>query len=580
VRSPFRGQGHTTLGVLVGLAVVATLWILRAPARDPARDTDRPLAALTDGYRSSSACRACHPQPYDSWYGSYHRRMTQLATPSAVLGVGDQIDLDLAGRRYRIGREGDGYWLDLATASESPVRRRVVMTTGSHHRQWLWFATGEGRRIAALPFLYLIEERRWVPRVAAFMQPPEPEWSPTYLKGLWDAGCVACHATHGERSLEQGEYAELGIACEACHGPGSAHVAANGDPRHRYAQHLAAGSDPTIVNPRRLDGHRASEVCGKCHSMRDVTTVDSTGGTDAKIEASRWPDGRSRCGGREFDAVSATPCYRNGELSCLSCHAMHRGTNDARPLAEWADDQLAPRMDQDHACLQCHDKTLAAPQHTHHAAESPGSRCYNCHMPYTSYALLKAIRNHQVEAPTVQESVQHGRPNACNLCHLDRSLGWTARQLKTWYGTPAPPLTEDQDQVAAAVLWAAAGDAGQRALVAWHMGWAPAQQASGQGWLAPYLTLLMNDPYPAVRAMAHRSLKRLPRFDDLAFDYVGPDEQRQAALRRAVQIWRREPATFRGIGDRVLVDPGSGFRQERLQRLLERRDDRPVVWVE
>ena len=37
--------------------------------------------------------------------------------------------------------------------------------------------------------------------------------------------------------------------------------------------------------------------------------------------------------------------------------------------------------------------------------------------------------------------------------------------------------------VAAAVLWAVQGDAGQRALAAWSMGWSPAQTASGKDWL-------------------------------------------------------------------------------------------------
>ena len=27
-----------------------------------------------------------------------------------------------------------------------------------------------------------------------------------------------------------------------------------------------------------------------------------------------------------------------------------------------------------------------------------------------------------------------GRPNACNLCHLDRTLGWTEQHLVRWYG--------------------------------------------------------------------------------------------------------------------------------------------------
>ena len=44
-----------------------------------------------------------------------------------------------------------------------------------------------------------------------------------------------------------------------------------------------------------------------------------------------------------------------------------------------------------------------------------------------------------------------------------------------------------EESTAAAVLWLLSGDAGQRPLIAWHMGWAPALEASGRDWLAPYL---------------------------------------------------------------------------------------------
>ena len=67
--------------------------------------------------------------------------------------------------------------------------------------------------------------------------------------------------------------------------------------------------------------------------------------------------------------------------------------------------------------------------HTHHRAESSGSRCYNCHMPRTTFGLLHAMRSHQVSVPTVKESLDHGRPNACNLCHLDKTLAWSVAEI-------------------------------------------------------------------------------------------------------------------------------------------------------
>src|SRR5205814_10303265 len=118
-----------------------------------------------------------------------------------------------------------------------------------------------------------------------------------------------------------------------------------------------------------------------------------------------------------------------------------------------------------------------------------------CHMPHTTYGLLKALRSHQISVPSVAVTLDTGRPNACNLCHLDKTLQWTAARLQQWYGTPPPRLSDEQQTIAASLPWMLKRDAGQRALTAWSMGWAPARQASGQSWMPPYLGLLLDDPY-------------------------------------------------------------------------------------
>ena len=91
-------------------------------------------------------------------------------------------------------------------------------------------------------------------------------------------------------------------------------------------------------------------------------------------------------------------------------------------MEAWRDDQLKPEMEGSAACLQCHESIAAdIPAHTHHSLESSGSDCYNCHMPHTTYGLMKAIRSHQIDVPSMEQSLKTGRPNACNLCHLDQT---------------------------------------------------------------------------------------------------------------------------------------------------------------
>ena len=178
-------------------------------------------------------------------------------------------------------------------------------------------------------------------------------------------------------------------------------------------------------------------------------------------------------------------------------------------------------MDSDQACLQCHKEMAARlTTHTHHDADSAGSRCYNCHMPHTTFGLLHAMRSHQVSSPNVRESLDYGRPNACNLCHLDQTLSWTADKLHAWYEQPVPELSDDDKTISAAVQWLVKGDAGQRALLAWGMGWEPAQKISGRDWLYPYLIYSLLDPYAAVRFDAWKSLQTLPGFSDFKFTYT------------------------------------------------------------
>jgi hypothetical protein len=62
-------------------------------------------------------------------------------------------------------------------------------------------------------------------------------------------------------------------------------------------------------------------------------------------------------------------------------------------------------------------------------------------MPFTTYGLLKAIRSHQINSPSVQGSLETGWPNGCNQCHQDRTLAWTADYLSRWYDVPRPKLS-------------------------------------------------------------------------------------------------------------------------------------------
>lgn len=601
------------LAMTLGLAVVAGVALTIATRISEARaaaeqSAHRPIEARSDGYVSSRQCRACHPEQYESWHHSYHRTMTQRASPEAILGDFDDVDLVLDGETCALRRDREHAWVEMDLHDGAGrARHDIALVTGSHHMQVYWYPSGRTRTLAQVPFVWLIEERRWVPRNAAFLREPELARHPPSELARWNHTCLRCHATdpvaHMRGPLDTDtRVAELGISCEACHGPGEAHVRANADPARRYALHVRGGDDPTIVNPARLPAERASQACGHCHSVSSEKSRADwerwlAGGFDfrpgADLTATRavirhrerpddeltrtifaldphfmedrfWRDGMVRVTGRELGALVESPCYRSGSFSCLTCHSLHRVPDDARPARAWADDQLRKEALGDAVCVRCHEaigRGVAA--HTRHPAASAGSACMNCHMPFTTYGLQKAIRSHRISSPDAKESHSVGRPNACNLCHLDRTLAWTADRLAEWYGTARPELAPAERSIAAGHLWLLKGDAGQRALAAWSTGFPPAREASGARTWVPDLARLLDDPYESVRLIAWRSLRTLPGTEGIAYDYVGPRDERLRARAAVLERWRPE-------GGRPPLDG------ETFERLLRERDDRRV----
>ncbi len=279
----------------------------------------------------------------------------------------------------------------------------------------------------------------------------------------------------------------MGISCEACHGSGERHVLAHQNPARRIALHASGKADPTIVNPARLSVTRSDDVCARCHgagpmprrkewnpdthadpflagrelarshfmywSEGDIRLYQQRKDTASigpqrpdPLDGRFWGDGTPLTTALEYQGMALSACYQggHGKMSCLTCHSMHQGDPNH---------QLKEGMRTNAACYSCHesyrDKLV---EHTHHAADSSGSLCHNCHMPHQVYSLLDIHRTHRIMTPRVRDSMGTGKPHACNLCHLDKSLGWTSDQLQKWYGTKPEPLSDDDRTIASSVL--------------------------------------------------------------------------------------------------------------------------------
>jgi hypothetical protein len=90
-------------------------------------------------------------------------------------------------------------------------------------------------------------------------------------------------------------------------------------------------------------------------------------------------------------------------------------------------------------CTGCHTKfenKVNASAHSHHPIYAEASRCVSCHMPRIVDGLLFRARTHQIDdIPNPEMTERFGQeesPNACLLCHTEKTPQWVQRSLRTW----------------------------------------------------------------------------------------------------------------------------------------------------
>ena len=269
-------------------------------------------------------------------------------------------------------------------------------------------------------------------------------------------------------------------------------------------------------------------------------------------------------------------------MSCFSCHTMHKTADDPRSIGEWADThQVSAGMDGNEACLQCHPALRANLDRAHEApSRIDGSSCYNCHMPYTTYGLLRALRSHQISSPTVAASVEHRPAERLQPVSSRQDAGVDGRvPRERGTGRHRSRSTPDErddcrvDALAAARRRRPAGaDGVEHGLAAGAAG-----VRHRTGWRAS-LSMLLNDPYDAVRFIAYRSLRvaaRVRRSSNTISSRRVP--RRIADTMRALETSRRLPGPAPARDPALLLDGSGAPRMDAIVRLGLQRNDRPVV---
>lgn len=374
---------------------------------------------------------------------------------------------------------------------ERRVRYTVTRTIGTRGLQeYVGVATTEEVR---LPFAWWPRRGDWYPQPYFDPWLDEKSFDPyAEVTEPWATRCPWCHSTypfaqriarasrgvgHGleqffevgfgtwsredpvEDRLKVEDQVTTGISCESCHLGGRAH--ADGAPIHLVpigAKERAGAPKATTFAVERKDPAIVNRVCAQCHSG----------------PSPRFPDGSASRNSSEALDLATSACTAR----CVDCHDPHRADarlDDAGSIA---------------ACKRCHDK----PDHAGSGHDKVS--CLDCHMPKIVLGIDRHVRTHRIGSPTDRRMLAAAAPNACNLCHLDRTIEWTVAELRERYGIERDARRwEYRDSVGETYL------ASKEPAVRLVAAAAYARSPLGKTML-PELRVLLDDPLAYVRVWA------------------------------------------------------------------------------
>ncbi len=406
-----------------------------------------PLEAIQEpGYVTSARCGECHADAYDAWADSHHGWAWRPPIAGNVLGDFEDAVFTHRGALTRFSTRDGRFVVDTDDAQGKRASYEIAGTVGVTPLQQYLIET-EGGRLQALDVVWDTERRRWYHLYPEQRVEDDPalHWTGPYRN--WNARCVSCHVTGFAKGYDPetdryaSSWSERGVGCEACHGPGEAHLA--------WAE--AGGAGPTTV--ARFDGVDArgltvsfagggpeayERVCAGCHSRRETLSADSPPPGepfDDHYRIALLRDGLYYADGQIDDEVYVYGSFLQSKMhargvSCGDCHQPH----GAGLVAEG-----------DALCTQCHNPqgredfpTLRAasyvsPVHHRHRSGTEASSCVSCHMPERVYMGVDPRRDHSFRVPRPDLSVKLDVPNACNGCHTEETPEWAAARVAEWF---------------------------------------------------------------------------------------------------------------------------------------------------
>ena len=368
----------TLAAIAAAVTVVALLLLRHRP------EAVRAVSAVPD-----STCLSCH-RDKGAFEGTAHRRTSRHPTREAIAGSfapgTNELRTTNPYLRYRMDSTADGY-------TQTAIFGTPPDTTTRTER--FAYVVGSGRKGQSYVF------RRGGDRL---FQLPVSHWtglgwtnSPGFTDGVANFDrtitprCLECHATSFAPiadARQVNRFASsptvLGLTCEKCHAAGREHVE-----RERSA--LRAVMPRAIVNPARLSRQQRIEGCALCHGGVGEPKAPSFGyvpGAPLRDHLDLQPAAPNEVDvhGNQVALLARSRCFRESEMTCSTCHDVHRTERDVTRLAA--------------RCLGCH-----TPQHCGlfpSRGQAIVERCVDCHMPLQRSNTIISGHDGRQERPPVR----------------------------------------------------------------------------------------------------------------------------------------------------------------------------------
>lgn len=397
-----------------------------------------PAAALAQhpSYVGSDQCSDCHQAEAEAWASSHHALAWTEVNESSVLADFDGTGFDHDGMSVRFRTQDGTYLAEVTEKDGVTTEYKVHSVVGVEPLQQYLFETEPGR-LQSFDVVWDTEKQQWFHLYPDQDLPPDDglHWTGPYKN--WNARCAECHATGFQKSYDadtrtyRSQPAEIGVGCEACHGPGSAHIgwtegqqAAEGLNEYGFSLSWGRGQTETEI-----------QQCAGCHSRREAhedgnplpgTPYHDTYNLALLRPGLYHPDGQILDEVYVYGSFLQSKMYANG-VGCMDCHEPH----SAKLKAEG-----------NGVCTQCHSlagnpgfsslalKDYDTPAHHHHADGSEGAQCKSCHMIQRVYMGVDGRRDHSFRVPRPDLGLGE---DACTDCHQDETQDWAARQIEAWY---------------------------------------------------------------------------------------------------------------------------------------------------